>query len=176
MVKNYEQFTNENKFQDSALDKINKEGGFKNLPDIDKLALLSDSGNYNELKKLSLSKIFKELGGTFGKLMIKVKVKDIKDQPVDHKFSKEFANKEGWLYPYIDYSGEGEPYITVRFDKFINDTNMKGGGTYEQRPIMMDNMFPIGYDKIKPEFVKYQNRVENDRHNFLNRFGMDDES
>jgi hypothetical protein len=174
MIKNFIQFINENSYQDTALDNINKMGGFDKLPDIDKLALLSDSGNYNELKKLSLSKIFKELGGTFGRLMVKVKVKDIKDQPIDHQFSKEFANKEGWLASYIDYSDKNEPYITVRFDNYKPDTNMKGGGTYEERPIMMDNMFPIGYDETKPEFIEYQKRVEADRKNFLNTFGMDE--
>jgi hypothetical protein len=166
---------NENKYQDAALDKIDKVGGFKNLPDIDKLALLSDSDNYAELKKINLSNIFRELGGTFGRLMIKVKIKDIKDQPIDHQFSKEFANKEGWLSSYINYSSEGEAYVTVRFDEFKPDTDMKGGGTYEDRPIMMDNIYPIEYNDTKPEFIEYQKRVEADRQKFMDDFSMLDD-
>jgi len=166
---------NENIFQNTALDKINNVGGFKNLPDIDKLALLSDSDNYDELKKLKLSKIFKELGGTFGMLMIKVKIKDIKDQIIDHEFSKKFANKTGWLYPYINYTDKNEPYVSVRFDEFTTDDKIMGGGMYEEYPIMMDNMYPIGYDETKPEFIKYQKRVEADREDFLNSLNTDDD-
>lgn len=72
-----------------------------------------------------------------------MKVKDIKDQPINHKLSKEHQNQIGWLYPYIDYSDKGEPYVTVRFENFIKDNNMKGGGTYDDSPIMLDNLFPL---------------------------------
>ncbi len=166
-IKTFNFFINENRFQDDALDKINALGGFDKLPDIDKLALLSDSDKESELKKLSLTKIFKENGGTFGMFMIKVRIKDISEQPIEHKFSQEFAGKDGWLYPYFHYSDEKEAYITVRFDEFISDEQMKGGGTYEERPIMLDNMYPIGYNEIKSDFVKYHDRVEADRQAFM---------
>jgi hypothetical protein len=163
---------NKQKFQDIALDKINKVGGFDKLPDIDKLALLGGT-NDSRLMSLDLNKIFKENGGTFGKLEITVRVKDENQQPIKHKFSKEFAGKKGYLYPYINYSEKGEPYVTVRFDEFISDPDYKGGGSYEERPIFLANMYPIDYDEIKSDFVKYQNKVDQDRSDFLSQFGLD---
>lgn len=171
-VRNFGQSLNEGVHQDNALDKISKLGGFKNLPDIDKLALLTDTGDESQLKRLSLTKIFRENGGTFGRLMIKIRVKNANEQPVQHKFSQEFAGKEGWLYPYINVSNDNERYVTVRFDEFNDDTDMKGGGTYEERNIMVDNMYPIGYDDIKSEFAAHDNRVAFDRAEFLS--DMDD--
>lgn len=175
MIKNFNDFINENKFVDDALDKINKLGGFNNLPDIDKLALLTDTNNEKELKKLSLLKIYKENGGTFGRLMIKVKVKPIGEQHVEHRFSKQNAEKEGYLFPYIHYSENNFPYVTVRFDVFNEDDKMKGGGTYEEYPIMLANMYPIGYNEIKSDFVKYDQRVDKDRKDFLDSLGFSDD-
>jgi hypothetical protein len=175
MIKNFNDFINENKFVDDVLDRINSLGGFNNLSDIDKLALLTDTNNEKELKKLSLLKIFKENGGTFGRLMVKVRVKPIDEQPNDHRFSKQNADKEGYLYPYIHYSEDKEPYVTVRFDIFNEDDKMKGGGTYEEYPIMLANIYPIGYNKIKSDFVKYDQRIENDRKDFLDSLGFSDE-
>lgn len=160
---------NENRFVDAALDKIRSVGGFDNLPDIDKLALLSDTDNEDKLKKLDLGDIFKENGGKFGRFMIKIRVKPVNEQPVKHKFSQEFANKVGWLYGGIHYTNDNKPYVTVRFDEFNPDHNMKGGGTYEERPIMMDNLYPIGYDDIKSDFVNYDKKVDFDRKEFLDR-------
>jgi hypothetical protein len=165
---------NKEEFQNRALDKINKAGGFNNLPDIDKLALLGGSDDA-QLKNLSLSKIFKENGGTFGKLEIKIKVKDKNNQPVEHKFSQEFAGKEGYLFPYINYDDDdNQPYVIVRFDEFASDPNLKGGGNYKELPIMLGNMYPIDYDKIKSDFVQYQNKVDFERNEFLKSFGLDD--
>lgn len=169
------EFLNENKYVDNALDKINRVGGFNKLPDIDKLALLTDTNNEKELKKLNLIKIYKENGGTFGRLMIKVRVKPIKEQPIKHKFSQEFSGKEGWLYPYINISDKKESYVTVRFEEFNPDFNMKGGGTYVERPIMLDNLYPIGYNDIKSDFVDYDKRVDRDRKEFLNSLGLSDD-
>lgn len=162
----------ENQYIDKALDKINKVGGFKNLPDIDKLALLSVTDNESELSKLDLGRIYTENGGTFGRFMIKVKIKPKNKQPIEHKFSQQFAGKTGWLYPGINYSDDNKPYVIVRFDQFNQDYDMKGGGTYEERPIMLDNMYPIGYDDIKSDFVDYDKKVDYDRKEFLDR--MDD--
>lgn len=174
-IKNYDLFLKENKYIDYALDKINKVGGFKKLPDIDKLALLTNTGNDVELKKLSLSDIYKQNGGTFGRFMVEVKVKPIDDQPIKHKFSQEFANKTGWLYPYINYDEMNQGYVTVRFGDFNADSNMKGGGTYTEGPIMLDNLYPIGYDDIKSDFVKYDKKVDMDRMDFLDMFDFDGE-
>jgi hypothetical protein len=175
-IKPITDFLNENNYIDNALDKINSLGGFKNLPDIDKLALLSDSDNETEKKRLDLGRIYKENGGTFGRLMIKVRVKNIDEQRIKHKFSQEFAGKIGWLYPYINYTDDNDAYVIVRFDEYNSDLNMKGGGTYEERPILIKNLYPIGYNDIKSEFVNYDKRVESDRKDFLNSLGFESES
>ena len=172
-VKNFSDYINENKFQDDALDKISSVGGFKNLPDIDKLALLSDSENYNELNKLDLTKIYKENGGTFGRFNVKIKVKPLEEQPIEHIFSRECENKVGWLYPHIDYDDAGERYVTVRFEEYTPSNKMKGGGSYTQRPIMLKNMFPLAITDVKSEFKDYDKRISIDRNDFLNRLGLD---
>jgi len=164
---------NKQEFQDKALDKINRLGGFDNLPDIDKLALLGGT-NDDRLKSLSLHNIYKENGGTLGHLTIKVRVKGVNQQPIDHKFSKEFAGKEGYLFAGIFYSNDNKLYVKVRFDEFVPNSDYKGGGSYEERPIMLDNIYPIDYDEIKSDFIKYQSDVDQDRKDFLNRFGLDD--
>ena len=157
----------ENRFVDSALEKINAVGGFNNLPDIDKLALLGKMKDSEEktqkLKRLSLRQIFRENGGTFGRFMLKVRIKPEREQPIKHKFSQEAANNEGWLYPYINYDDNGNPYVTVRFDDFQSDMDMKGGGTYNEKPIMLANMYPIDYNEINSDFVNYDKKVEFDR-------------
>lgn len=153
---------------DNALDKYDEFNDFNNLADIDKLALLGGS-NDPRLKKLDLSKIFKENGGTFGRFNITVIVKPINEQPINHTFSKEFAGKIGYLYPYTDYSDNNESYVTVRFNNFNKDSNYKGGGVYEERPIFLNNMYPIDYTDIKSEFKDYDRNVEKDRKNFTDR-------
>lgn len=160
----------------AALDKMKQVGGYNQLDDLSKLALLGGSGNYEKLKKLNFSNIFKENGGTFGKFNIKVKIKPIDEQTVDHEFSKICANKEGYLYPYIDYDRDsGVGYVSVRFDEFIPNKEYKGGGKYNEYPIIINNMFPIDYDYINPDFVKHQNKVDNERKEFLNNFGLEDD-
>lgn len=161
---------NENRFTDAALDKIKRVGGFTFLPDIDKLALLGKMKDSEEkikkLKRLNLRDIYKENGGTFGRLMIKVRVKPVSEQPIDHRFSKEQAGKEGWLYPGIHYS-DNDPYVTVRFDEFTPDVNLKGGGRYDEFPIMLANIYPIDYDEVKSDFTNYDQKIEFDRKEFL---------
>lgn len=161
-------------FQNKALDKLSKVGNFELLSDIDKLALLGGS-NDERLKYLDLRNIYKQNGGTFGKLEIKVKIKDENKQPIKHKFSKEFASKEGYLFPYIHYNDENQPYVTVRFDEFVTNPKNFGGGNYEERPIMLANLYPIDYDKIKSDFVDYQNKTDFERDEFRKHFGVDDD-
>jgi hypothetical protein len=157
---------NKEMFQNRALDKINKVGGFDKLSDLDKLALLGGSDD-KRLRSLSLINIYKENGGTFGFLQIKVRVKDIGEQHIDHEFSKEMAGKEGYLYPYINNdSDDSRPYVTVRFDTFTSDSELYGGGQYESRPIMLANLYPIDYDEIKGDFVNYQKKVDQERDAF----------
>ena len=63
MIKKFNDFINENKFVDDTLDKINKLGGFDNLPDIDKLSLLTDTNNEKELKNLVYLKYMRKMVG-----------------------------------------------------------------------------------------------------------------
>ena len=91
-------------FQNAALDNMSKQGGFDNLSDLDKLALLGGTNDYTKLKKLNLGNIFREMGGTFGNKLIKVKIKPVNEQPIKHKFSQEMADQEGYLTNYINYT------------------------------------------------------------------------
>lgn len=161
-------------FQNAALDNMSKQGGFDNLSDLDKLALLGGTNDYTKLKKLNLGNIFREMGGTFGNKLIKVKIKPVNEQPIKHKFSQEMADQEGYLSRYIDYTkdgGDNGAYVTVTFKNFKPDTKMKGGGTYPSYPIMLQNMFPIDYDHTNPEFVAYEKKVEQERNDFKSKWG-----
>lgn len=161
-------------FQNAALDNMSKQGGFDNLSDLDKLALLGGTNDYTKLKKLNLGNIFREMGGTFGNKLIKVKVKPVNEQPIKHKFSQEMADQEGYLTNYINYTkdgGDDGAYVTVIFKNFKPDTKMKGGGTYPSYPIMLQNMFPIDYDHTNPEFVAYEKKVEQERNDFKSKWG-----
>lgn len=160
----------ENKYQDQALDKLSKVGGFDKLPDLERLVLLAPSGDISKLKNINLQKVYKEKGGTFGNLQIKVRVKDINNQPIDHKFSKEFAGKDGYLFSPIHYDDKSQPYVIVRFKEFTSNPEYKGGGSYEERPIMLANIFPIDYNDIDDEFAKYQNKIDFDRKEFMSDF------
>lgn len=163
---------NKEQFQDRALDKINQVGGIDNLTDIDKLALLGGT-NDPRLKTLNLINIFRENGGTFGKMEIKVRVKDLKDQAIDHNFSKDTAGQEGYLNGYIHYDSDDKtplPYVSVRFDEFTEDDTLYGGGRYKDLPIMLDNIYPIDYDEIKSEFVKYDQRRDQERADFKSKW------
>lgn len=162
---------NENRYQDMALDTLQRTGSFDKLPEIDKLVLLAPSGDITKLQALDLIKIFKSNGGTFGKLQTKVKIKDVANQPINHKFSQEFAGKEGWLFPYINHDEEtGQGYVSVRFKDFNSDLGNFGGGNYEERPIMLANMYPIGFNDIDGEFEKYQLKTDQERDEFRQRF------
>ena len=115
-----ESLIRESNYQDQALDNLSKVGDFKKLRDVDKLILLEPSQDEWKLRGLSLSRIFSELGGTFGKHMVKVKIKDLGDQHIKHKFSEEMAGQIGWLSHYIHYSDDNKPYVSVTFDdKFL---------------------------------------------------------
>jgi len=160
-------------YQNIALDKMNQVGGYDKLGDLNKLALLGGSGDYEKLKQLDLGRIFKENGGTFGKNNIKIKILPINEQPNKHKFSQELAGREGYLVGPIHYSDKSEPYVTVKFKEFEPNKDMKGGGTYPQYPIMMDNMFPIDYDYIDPEFLAYDRKVDQERKDMMTRWGID---
>jgi hypothetical protein len=163
--------------QDKALDNFDEFNDFNNLRDIDKLALLGGT-NDPRLKNLDLGKIFKENGGTFGRFNVKVRIKSINEQMINHTFSKEFAGQVGYLNGYINYSDESG-YVTVRFNNFLKNTDLKGGGSYIERPIFLLNMYPIDYNDIKSEFKDYDLRVEKDRQYFVDRMndlGLDIEN
>jgi hypothetical protein len=169
------EYTNEQKdeYQDIALDNLSKIGDFNRLREIDKLTLLGRSGDTQKLKRLMLSRIYEEKGNTFGMLEIKVKIKDLKEQAVKSKFSEEFAGEEGYLLPSIQYFDD-IPYVSVKFKRFEPSDKALGGGNYESRVIPLANVYPLSYEKIDDEFVKYQQRVERERKEFKDRFGLDE--
>ena len=172
---------NENNYIDAALDNLERVKDFNKLSEIDKLILLAPSRDISKLKRLSFHQIFKDLGGTFGNLKLKVKIKDVNEQLIDHKFSKECAGKEGYLSSYIFYPEDNyrDGYVTVRFNEFVNDPDMKGGGTYNEYPIFLANMYPLDYNDTLEDFVKYQNRRDQDAKEFMDHWndimGPDDD-
>jgi hypothetical protein len=168
-MKTFKQFIFENKYQDQALDNLSKNGGsFYHLPDIDKLTLLSDTNDTRQLKNLSFTDMFKELGGTLGYLKMKVKVLPVSEQSYNDKQAQEKANQTGYLFPYFHYD-ENKPYVTVRFN-FIPNKEMKGGGTYEDLNIYLVNIYPIGFDDTPQEFISYNQKVEAERKEFLDNW------
>lgn len=141
-------------FVDDALDHLGKVGSFDRLSDLDKLILWGASGDEQKTKRLRLGQIYRELGGTFGKRKVKVRIKDIDKQPINHEFSKEMAGKVGYLSPYINYSDENDPYITVFFDEIL-DIGSAGDTYINSRPIMLDNMYPIDYNDDPEHLAKH---------------------
>ena len=172
-----EVFLFENKYVDAALDRLSQVNGDVNqLSELDKLILYAPSNDINKLKRINLGEIFKELGGTFGYLMVKVRIKDYNDQPnKNHKYSEQYAGEEGYISSYINYSDNGYPYVIIKFDKFIANSEYKGGGRYDEAPIFLANLYPIGYDDTKQEFINYNNKVELDRKEERDFFDSDDE-
>jgi len=171
-----ESLLRESNYEDQALDNLSKVGSFNQLTDIDKLILIAPSEDEWKLRGLSLSKIFKELGGTFGKHMVKVKVKDLSDQHFDGKFDKEMAGQIGWLSPYIHYDdGDNKPYITVTFDELINH-NKHGDSSYKNLNIYLGNLYPIGYGDEPINFAKHAAKRDMEQKEFLRNFGLDDEN
>jgi len=169
-----ESLIRESNYEDQALDNLSKVGNFNQLNDVDKLILLAPSEDEWKLRALSLSKIFKELGGTFGKHMVKVKIMDVDDQHVDHKFSKEMAGQIGWLTNYIHYDdGDRNPYVTVTFDD-LQVHNQHGDSSYKSLPIMLANMYPIGFGNEPIDFAKHAAKRDMERKDFLRQFGLDD--
>lgn len=132
IVENLKNFLNENKYQDIALDNFNEYGSFDYLREIDKLALLSNTKE-NDLKRLSLKKIYQENDNSFGDFIIKVKVKPAHEQLVVHKISKDYANKYGYLFPSIGIDNQNREYVDVDFGDI-------------QLPIYLKNMFPVSID------------------------------
>ena len=160
-----QEFILENKYVDAALDRLSQvNGDINQLNELDKLILYAPSKDVNKLKNIDLGDIFEELGGTFGYLMVKVKIKDYNEQPIkNHKFSEQYAGEEGYMYPYVNYTDDGKEYVTIQFDKFTANPDYKGGGSYEEARIFLANLYPIGYDDTKQEFINYNNKVELDR-------------
>jgi hypothetical protein len=171
-----ESFLKETNYQDRALDNLSKLGSFYELDEIDKLILIEPSQDEAKLKRINLSDIFRELGGTFGKHMVKVKIKDLGEQRVDHKFSKEMAGQIGWLTNYIHYDdGDRNPYVTVTFDD-LQVHNQHGDSSYKSLPIMLANMYPIGYGDEPIDFAKHAAKRDMEIKDFLRSFGLDDEN
>lgn len=127
---------------DSVLDKIN-DVGINNLTELDKLKLGSYSDNQELLDRIQLMKLFRENGGTFGNYKIKVRVKPINKQEINHKLSKEYENEVGYLAPYYNQDDNNIPYGKVKFDKIEQYSPMDFGNP--SSPIYLKNLQIIGY-------------------------------
>ena len=158
-------------YVDMALDHLQKAGSFFYLNDLDKLILLGAAGDEEKTKRLSFNEIYKANGGTFGKKMIKVRIKPIQEQPIDHKFSKQMAGQIGWLSPYIHYSEENEGYNSVTFDEL--EYHNEVDSSYKSLPIMLANMYPIDYGDEPKHFTKHDIEREISRREYLKNMGMD---
>lgn len=170
-----ESLLKESNYQDQALDNLSRLGSFYELDERDKLILIEPSQDEKKLKRINLILMFRELGGTFGKHMVKVKIKDLGEQRIDHKFSKEMAGQVGWLSPYIHYDSEdNQPYVSVTFDD-LQIHNQHGDSSYRSLPIMLDNLYPIGYGDEPIDFAKHAAKRDMERKDFLRSFGLDDE-
>lgn len=177
MISRIDQFKfliKEDKYQDDALDKLKEVGNFDKLSELNKLILLSWSGDEQKAKRLNLKQIYKDGGGTFGMRMVKVRVKDVKDQVIDHKFSKEMAGQEGWLTPYIHYSDENEAYNVVYFDE-IERHSKEGDVSLKNMPIMLDNVYPIGYGDEPSQFTEFDAKEKQKWLDFKKNHGLDEE-
>ena len=163
----------ENKYQDQALDRLKQVGSFDKLSEVDKLILLAPSKDIEKLKKLNLLKIYKDLGGTFGNKQLKVRVKSLKDQFLPIANDKEYADKEGYLSPYINYNNDnphGRQWVSMQLDDFIPKLGNVGGGSFDSANVSLDNIFPIDYNDKSPEFVRYEQKCEQERKEFMDRF------
>lgn len=155
LSKLFREVLTENRYQDQALDNLSKVGSFNKLSELDKLVLLSASGDFEKCKHINLLKIYQENGGQFPNLKIKVKIKPLNEQPVNHEFSKEETGKEGYLFAALHYDEVRQPYVTVQFDD-LEHLNKQGDTAYKTRPIMLNNLYPIGYGDVPSDFVKHQ--------------------
>lgn len=168
----------ENRHVDAALDKLSEVEFFDKLPDLHKLILLSQTGdNQDKLKNLSLTNIYKDLGGTFGRHQIKVKIKEANQQRIKHKLSLEAAGKEGYLANYISNDDNNQAYVGVSFEEFLPHDDAFGGGVYRQWPVYLENMYPVGYDDENPTLQKHEAKVAQERQEFMDRMqngGLDD--
>ena len=120
------------------LDKINKVG-FNNLTTLDRIKLASYSGDDKYLKSIDPSKLtYKDID----EFNIRVKVKPIEQQQIDHKLSKEFAGETGVLPPSMHHDENGELYSSIKFDRIVQHSPMDYG--HDSSPIMLKNLEIIG--------------------------------
>lgn len=161
-------------YVDKALENLSNVGEFNKLNAVDKLILLGTAGDEENTRKIDLYDIY-AVNNTFGKRLVKIRVKPIDQQPINHRFSKQMAGEVGWLTNYIHYSDEGKPYNTVYFDEieFHNEVD----SSYKSMPIMLDNVYPIDYGDEPKHFTKHDIEREISRREYMKNMGMDpDES
>lgn len=126
---------------DQVLDKISAVG-LHNLSELDKIKLATHSNNTELLGKIQLGKLYKENGNSFGDDMIKVKVKPIAQQPINHKISKEYEQEEGYLKPHTNVDDKNNPYVMVKFDRMVQHSPMDIG--QDTAPIYLKNLQVVG--------------------------------
>jgi len=157
-------------YVDKALENLSKVGEFNKLNAVDKLILLGASGDEEKTKNISLNDIYK-VNNSFGKRLVKVRVKPIEQQPIKHRFSQQMAGEVGWLTDYIHYSEEGKPYNTVYFDEI--EYHNEVDSSFKSMPIMLGNVYPIDYGDEPKHFAKHDIEREISRREYLKNMGMD---
>jgi predicted GNAT family acetyltransferase len=157
-------------YVDKALENLSRVGEFDKLNAVDKLILLGAAGDEEKTKKINLKDIY-QVNNTFGKRLVKVRVKPVEQQPIKHRFSQQMAGEVGWLTNYIHYSEEGKPYNTVYFDEI--EYHNEVDSSFKSMPIMLDNVYPIDYGDEPKHFTKHDIEREISRIEYLKNMGMD---
>lgn len=154
-----------------ALDNLLKTSDFDKLSEVDKVVLLSAGNDIEKLKKIDLIKFYKDNGNTFGDLKLKIKVKEVNEQPIKQRYSIENAGKIGYVLPSLHKSPHNVYYVFIKLEEGEEDEIQFGGEYHQDVLILIDNMYPLSYGDVSEEFEKFM-----DRHNFeLRNFRKDND-
>jgi hypothetical protein len=161
---------------DRALDNLLNSGSFDKLSEVDKVILLAPSGDIEKLKQIDLVKFYKDNGNSFGDFELKVRVKDINEQPIQQRYSIENAGKIGYVHPYLKRNPENNVYFTyIRLEEGEDDSNQFGGEFHEDVLILLDNMYPLAYGDVHEEFAKFMHRRKYELNQFRDDSDLPDE-
>jgi hypothetical protein len=155
----------------TALDNLLKTADFDKLSEVDKVVLLSAGNDIEKLKKIDLIKFYRDNGNTFGDLKLRVKVKEVNEQPITQRYSIENAGKIGYVFPSLRKSPDGVYFVIIKLEEGEEDEIQFGGEYHQDVLILIDNMYPLSYGNLSEEFEKFM-----DRHNFeLGNFRKDND-
>lgn len=150
----------------TALDNLLKTGDFNKLSEVDKVILLAAGNDTEKLKKIDLIKFYKDNGNTFGDLKLRVKVKELNEQPIKQRYSIENAGKIGYVLPSLKKSPDDVYYVFIKLEEGAEDDIQFGGEYHQDVLILLDNMYPLSYGDVSEEFEKFMNRYNFELGNF----------